>query len=112
MSPTPASIDQVVIDFMSPTCGPCHAIAPVFAECAKEYPTKAVFLKVDILELEVIINSPNHVHACIRFRFNPIIMSCRTLLIMLAVFPCSTYRKLLIATTSRGRRPSSSSGTL
>jgi len=55
MSSTPASIDQVVIDFMSPTCGACQEIAPVFAACAKEYPTKGVFLKVDILELEVSI---------------------------------------------------------
>ena len=45
--------DQVVIDFMSPTCGACQEIAPVFAECAKEYPTKGVFLMVDIFELKV-----------------------------------------------------------
>jgi thiol-disulfide isomerase/thioredoxin len=45
--------DQVVIDFMSPTCGACQEIAPVFAECAKEYPTQGVFLKVDIFELKV-----------------------------------------------------------
>jgi len=38
---------------MSPTCGACQEIAPVFAACAKEYPTKGVFLKVDILELKV-----------------------------------------------------------
>ncbi|CAD6220831.1 unnamed protein product [Miscanthus lutarioriparius] len=49
----------VVIDFMSPRRGPCQAIAPVFAECAKEYPTKAVFLKVDIHELEEVANRYN-----------------------------------------------------
>ncbi|XP_066381151.1 thioredoxin H-type-like [Miscanthus floridulus] len=49
----------VVIDFMSLTCGPCQAIAPVFEECAKEYPTKGVFLKVDILELEEVAKSYN-----------------------------------------------------
>ncbi|XP_066338717.1 uncharacterized protein [Miscanthus floridulus] len=42
----------VIINFMSPTCGPCQEIAPVFVECAKEYPTAAVFLEVDIHELK------------------------------------------------------------
>ncbi|KAG0541928.1 hypothetical protein BDA96_02G058500 [Sorghum bicolor] len=47
----------VVIDFMSPTCGACQEIAPVFAECAKEYPTKGVFLMVDIFELKEVAHS-------------------------------------------------------
>lgn len=43
----------MVIDFMAPGCGPCIEIAPVFAECAKENPTKGVFLEVDVTEVEV-----------------------------------------------------------
>ncbi|XP_066381146.1 thioredoxin H-type-like [Miscanthus floridulus] len=58
----------VVIDFMSPTCGACQEIAPVFAACAKEYPTKGVFLKVDILELKEVAKS-NNIQAAPTFVF-------------------------------------------
>jgi thiol-disulfide isomerase/thioredoxin len=38
----------IVVDFYSPSCGPCHMIAPAFKRMAKEYKHRAVFLKVDV----------------------------------------------------------------
>jgi thioredoxin-disulfide reductase len=38
----------VVLDFYSPTCGPCVMIAPAFQQLAKEYAKRAVFVKVNV----------------------------------------------------------------
>eukprot|EP00003_Mantamonas_plastica_P012202 TRINITY_DN22151_c0_g1_i1.p1 TRINITY_DN22151_c0_g1~~TRINITY_DN22151_c0_g1_i1.p1 ORF type:complete len:483 (-),score=180.75 TRINITY_DN22151_c0_g1_i1:217-1665(-) len=40
----------VVIDFSASWCGPCKFIGPVYAEMAKNYAGKAIFLKVDVDE--------------------------------------------------------------
>jgi len=37
----------VIVDFYSPSCGPCHMIAPVFRRVAVEYTGRAVFAKID-----------------------------------------------------------------
>jgi thioredoxin-like negative regulator of GroEL len=41
--------DPVVVMFHSPTCGNCREIEPYFAEFAKEFEGKAVFLKLNVL---------------------------------------------------------------
>ena len=40
----------VVVDCWAPWCGPCHMIAPVIAELAKDYQGKIVFGKLDVDE--------------------------------------------------------------
>lgn len=37
---------SVLVDFWSPSCGPCVALLPVLAECEKEF-TETKFAKVD-----------------------------------------------------------------
>lgn len=37
----------VLVDFYSPTCGPCHALAPVIDQLARDYAGKAVICKLD-----------------------------------------------------------------
>lgn len=37
----------VLVDFYSPTCGPCKAIAPVISKLAKEYLGKIIIAKLD-----------------------------------------------------------------
>ena len=41
----------VVVDFFSHSCGPCRMIEPSFRALAQEYAGRAVFLKVDGLDL-------------------------------------------------------------
>ncbi len=37
----------VLVDFYSPTCGPCHALAPVIEQLARDYAGRAVLCKLD-----------------------------------------------------------------
>ena len=40
----------VLIDFWSPSCGPCRLLAPVFAALAKANAEKAVVAKINVFE--------------------------------------------------------------
>jgi thioredoxin 2 len=37
----------VLVDFYSPTCGPCHALAPVIEQLAGQYAGRALICKLD-----------------------------------------------------------------
>lgn len=37
----------VLVDFYSPTCGPCHSLAPVIEQLAGQYAGRAVICKLD-----------------------------------------------------------------
>ena len=37
----------VLVDFYSPTCGPCHALAPVIDQLARQYAGRALICKLD-----------------------------------------------------------------
>ena len=37
----------VLVDFYSPTCGPCRMLAPVLEELARQYAGRVIFYKLD-----------------------------------------------------------------
>ncbi len=47
----------VVVDFYSPTCGPCHRLAPTIAALAEDYKGRAAFVKVDVTEAPEVTKS-------------------------------------------------------
>jgi len=40
----------IIVDFWSPSCGPCRQIEPGLRKIASEYQTKAIVLKVNVNE--------------------------------------------------------------
>ena len=44
----------VLIDFSSPTCGPCRALAPILDQLADEYADRVKIFKVNVFENVVV----------------------------------------------------------
>jgi len=40
--------ERVIVDFWSPTCGPCRMMEPIFERLAREVKGKVTFAKVDV----------------------------------------------------------------
>ena len=40
----------VLVDFWSPTCGPCRAVAPILDQLVEEYGEDAKFVKINIFD--------------------------------------------------------------
>lgn len=40
----------VLVDFWSPTCGPCRAVAPILDQLVDEYGDDAKFVKINIFD--------------------------------------------------------------
>lgn len=50
-----SSLPTLILDFHATWCGPCHAIAPIYASLAKQYATPSFgFAKVDVDQQQAI----------------------------------------------------------
>ncbi len=66
--------DFIIVDFWSPSCGPCRVFAPLFETIAKEYP--------DILFAKVNIQDEPEIAAHFQIRAVPTLMVIRQQIIV------------------------------